>query len=231
MRTLECRMRRAHVEETGKSRPSSFRRLRALNDHRMACHVLTKPRRVLFELQLPAEKAAVKRETQTSLTAHGAGNHVACGGVGLQLVDEGTNIHARSGNNSNRPAQVKTVPVRSQSFPVYASDVADTFNTALRWHMDRHRTGVAELARATGVSEGAIKQMRARPDSTTGAENAVAIARFYGKDVKAFLECEDVDVAEGALAKLLELLTPEEREIIEAQVRGLLASPAHRLKP
>lgn len=111
---------------------------------------------------------------------------------------------------------------------VYTNAVAATFNTALLWHMERFGTGVSELSRGTGVSLGAIKQMRARPDSTTSAENADAIARYYGKSVRAFLECLDENEAEGALAKLLDLLTPDERAMLEAQVRGMLASPARR---
>lgn len=109
----------------------------------------------------------------------------------------------------------------------YNANVTGTFNAALIWHMDRHSTGVAELSRATGVSLGAIKMMRSRPDATTGAENAVALSRFYGKTVADFIACRESPSVDE-LARLLDLLTVEERAMLEAQVRGLLASPSRK---
>lgn len=70
------------------------------------------------------------------------------------------------------------------------------FNTALRIHMEKHRTGVAELSRVTGVSIGAIKMMRSRPDSSTSAENAEKIARYYRKSVSEFLQGPRAESAE-----------------------------------
>lgn len=96
-----------------------------------------------------------------------------------------------------------------------------TFRAALRWHMEKSNTTIAELAKATGVSEDTLKKIRSRHNASTKAENASKIAAFFGKDVSAFLQCRDVDDAE--LGALLDLLTEEERRFLLAQVRGLLA--------
>ncbi len=169
----------------------------------------------------------MKRKAKPRLPADSAREDTSGRGVVLKFCDQGAYIHAPSGNNCNPLAQGKIVLMQDPVKLAYTSAVADTFNTALLWHMDRHGTGVAELSRATGVSLGAIKQMRARPDSSTSAENAVAIARFYGKSVSDFIECVEAQ-AENELARMLDLLTPEERAILAALVRGMLASPAKR---
>lgn len=128
----------------------------------------------------------------------------------------------------NQCRQVYTEPLPATSFARHEPCMDRTFNKALIWHMDRHGTGVAELSRATGVSLNAIKQMRIRPNSSTSAENAAAISRYYGKSLNQFLECDESVLVEN-LVGLIELLSAEEREQLERQVRGLLQtkSPKH----
>lgn len=97
-----------------------------------------------------------------------------------------------------------------------------TFRAALRWHMENTGTTIAELAKATGVSEDTLKKIRTRHNASTKTENAVRIAAFFGKDVNAFLRCGN-EVDDQELPALLDLLTEEERRFLLAQVRGLLA--------
>lgn len=99
--------------------------------------------------------------------------------------------------------------------------MADDFRRALIWHMDKHRTSIADLVRATEVSRDVINKLRAREGSSTTVENAMLIAAFYGKTVNDFVALREVDSAER-FAALLALLRPEERRLLEAQIRGLL---------
>ena len=65
--------------------------------------------------------------------------------------------------------------------------LSDGFRDALAWHLERHRTAVSELARATGVSPDAIDAMRARGAEGASAEDAASIAAFYGRSLDAFI--------------------------------------------
>ena len=103
----------------------------------------------------------------------------------------------------------------------YACVQDQTFNAALRWHMLKHDTKIAVLAKATGVSVDAIKKARSRPRGQMFGANAEAIASYYGKDIATFIRCEDVPDAH-ALAALADLLTREERQAMVAQMRWMI---------
>jgi hypothetical protein len=193
--------------------------------------VVTQPPRILFGLRSPAGQSSIQRKANTCLTADRSRLNAASGCVGFEVCEKRANVHADMGNNCNPLGQGTIVIVKGTVVTVYTNAVAASFNTALRWHMERFGPGPTELAKATGVSIGAIKMMRLRPESSTSAEKATAIARYYGKSVKAFMECVDDTEAESALEKLLQQLTPDERKMLEAQVRGMLASPARRSNP
>jgi plasmid maintenance system antidote protein VapI len=87
--------------------------------------------------------------------------------------------------------------------------------------MERHATGVAELARATGVSADVIKKLRTREGASTTAENALLIASFYGKSVNDFIAMRETSEATATLA-MLDLLSEEERRILRSQIQGLI---------
>lgn len=97
------------------------------------------------------------------------------------------------------------------------------FRDALRWHMDRTGTRPADLAHGTGVSENVIKKLRSgtRDNNSTGVENAVPIAAYFGMSVEKFLRKEPPD-HEPRLKELSDLLLPEEERMVEAQVIGIL---------
>lgn len=96
------------------------------------------------------------------------------------------------------------------------------FQRALLWHMDRHKTTIADLADGTGVSRDVIAKLRTRPGSSTTVENGMAIAAYYGKSVNQFVALQGA-TDEDRLRMLLELLRPEEQQLLEAQIRGLTA--------
>lgn len=80
---------------------------------------------------------------------------------------------------------------------------------------------MAELARETGVSNDVLKKLKTGHSASTTVENAVLIAAYYGKSVNDFLMCREVDEAAQAAA-LFDMLTPEERRLLAAQIRGLV---------
>lgn len=97
----------------------------------------------------------------------------------------------------------------------------DSFRKALIWHMDQHGTSIHELARGAGVSSDIIKKLRTRENASTNAETASKIAAFYGKDVASFIACREVS-EDDAFNALLGLLTRDERNMIERQLRALV---------
>lgn len=105
--------------------------------------------------------------------------------------------------------------------------MAHDFRHALVWHMDREGTSISDLVSATGVSRDVINKLRARPESSTTVENAMLIAAYYGKTVNQFISLETTN-SDDAAKTLIGLLTPEERRLLEAQMRGLLAARAEK---
>ena len=100
------------------------------------------------------------------------------------------------------------------------------FRHAFIWHLEHHGTSLAELVDGTGVSRDILNKLKARPDSSTNVEAAVKIAGFYGKTVEQFMRCEPSG-REQEFASLLGKLSPQERALLLAQMRGILqARPA-----
>ncbi|MBT53684.1 MAG: ribonucleoside-diphosphate reductase, adenosylcobalamin-dependent [Mameliella sp.] len=62
-----------------------------------------------------------------------------------------------------------------------------SFNAALNWHMKQTGKKTAEIANAAGVSLDVVKKLVHRDGSSTSAENAVAIASVFGRDLSAFM--------------------------------------------
>ena len=105
--------------------------------------------------------------------------------------------------------------------------MASDFRNALLWHMDRHKTKISDLVKATGISRDVINKLKSRENSSTTVENALLIASFYGETLEQFFQCETTK-SENVLSSLAQMLRPEEVEMLEAQVRGILASRGPR---
>lgn len=99
--------------------------------------------------------------------------------------------------------------------------MAVSFRAALLRHMQDQKTTMTELSKGSGVSIDIIKKLRSREGSSTNVEAATLIAAFYGKTLAEFtLGVEPSEI--GQLETMLELLTPDERRVILAQIRGMV---------
>jgi transcriptional regulator with XRE-family HTH domain len=107
--------------------------------------------------------------------------------------------------------------MRSQKLAMKSS-----FRHALLWHMDRHDTGVAELARGAGVSPDIIKKVRARDHASTNAETAEKVAGFYGKSLAEFLRCDEASESTIDFAQLTSTMTEEQRKFLLQVIRTML---------
>jgi hypothetical protein len=125
------------------------------------------------------------------------------------------------GDTSHLSRQVTNVSLRKKPMQKYGGPMG-TFNSSLIWHMQHHRVTSAQLSAGTDLSVDMIKKLRTRPEGTTSAEAANRIAGFFGKDLSQFLALEEVG-AEDEFKNLFPLLTPEEKTILTAQIRGLVA--------
>lgn len=101
--------------------------------------------------------------------------------------------------------------------------MADDFRRAFISHVEEHGTSLAALARDTGVSLDVLKKLKTRATGSTTAENAMLIAAYYGKTVNQFVVGQEVSLNDK-LGNLLQLLSPEERRFVEAQMLGLIAA-------
>lgn len=95
------------------------------------------------------------------------------------------------------------------------------FRDAFLWHLDHHGTTLAELVEGAGVSRDILNKLKARPESSTNVETAVRIAAFYGKTVEQFMRREPSS-REREFLRLFDRLTQQERQLLVAQMRGLL---------
>lgn len=100
-----------------------------------------------------------------------------------------------------------------------------TFRDALVWHMERDGTKISDLVKVTGISRDVINKLLSREKSTTSVENALLIAAYYEADMKTFIARGEVS-AQERLNAMLDLLQPAERQLIEAQIQGILQSRA-----
>jgi hypothetical protein len=131
--------------------------------------------------------------------------------------------HASDSANPHRDSQVPNGLLPRLGSSRLSNAMADDFRRALLRHMDQHQTSMAVLSRATGVSLDVLKKLKTRATGSTTVENALLISAFYGKTVNQFIAGEDVSQADK-LANLLQLLTPAERQLVEAQMLGLIAA-------
>ena len=138
--------------------------------------------------------------------------------VSLDPAEKGWNVcHACDGARWHHFRQVPSDPSRRRCRLPYNAGMVD-FREALLWHMERHGTGVADLARGAGVSQDVIKKLRSRDKGSTKAETAQKIAAYYGKDVRSFQECIEPGDSD-AFSALAGLLTPEERREVVREMR------------
>lgn len=141
-----------------------------------------------------------------------------------ELVDP---VHARHRADKHRSCQVPIGLLNSARIGTMQRGMAKTFREALLWHMQRAGIGPAKLAQETGVSLDVIKKLRTHAIETTAVENAILIAAYFGLSLEAFMRAGE-DQRGQALSELAALLTPEEARLLEAQLRGLLASRGRR---
>ncbi len=135
--------------------------------------------------------------------------------------------HARQYANWHINTQVPIDTLSDVPFGTLSRGMANDFRNALIWHMDAHGTTIADLVTRTGVSRDVINKLKKREASTTTVENAMLIAAFYGKTVNQFILKQDVSPSERA-QNLFAMLQPEETQLLEAQMRGLLAERARK---
>lgn len=132
-------------------------------------------------------------------------------------------FHTADSANRHTASQVPNDTLLKKAALGLSGRMANDFRNALIHHMTKEETSITDLVEATGVSRDVINKLRARPNSSTTVENAMLIAAYYGKTVNQFISLEETD-PDDAAASLVSLLTPEERRLLEAQMRGLIAA-------
>lgn len=92
-----------------------------------------------------------------------------------------------------------------------------------------HRSGisVADLARKTGISKGQLDKLMQRRVAATNVDDAARLARFFGCTVEDFLGSGVPGGEDGtALSRIRVLvgqLSPDEQDMLEAQIAGLIS--------
>jgi len=99
------------------------------------------------------------------------------------------------------------------------------FREALLWHMQQHKTTIAALSKGSGVTSDVIKKIRSRDGASAKAEDAWRIASYFGKDLQQFIRREEPR-DDQAFRSLLALMTPQEKRVLEAQMRAMLEARA-----
>lgn len=133
-------------------------------------------------------------------------------------------VHAPHSAKRHHKKQVPIDPLLKMPFGTLTCGMSD-FRNALKWHVEKHGSTFADIARVTGVSKDVLKKINTREDASTNVENGLLIASYYGKTVNEFLAMSDATDLSRVTA-LLELLSPEERQLLESQIRGILSQRA-----
>lgn len=174
----------------------------------------------------PRLQPVIEPSVVQGAVADGRRRQAASGAIGVQFGDDGVG-HARQYANWHIKMQVPIDTLSDVPFGTLSRGMANDFRNALIWHMDAHGTTIADLVTRTGVSRDVINKLKKREASTTTVENAMLIAAFYGKTVNQFILKQDVSPSERA-QNLFAMLQPEETQLLEAQMRGLLAERARK---
>lgn len=100
--------------------------------------------------------------------------------------------------------------------------MAKTFRMALKDALDREGRSVAWAAERAGISGEQLKKLLQRPTARTNYEDAIRVARVFGLTLDEFLE-DDLASDRLEIARIYMSLSPEERRILRAAGRGMLA--------
>lgn len=135
--------------------------------------------------------------------------------------------HAAESDNRHTSCQVPNDTLKESRGASLCATMAEDFRRAFLRHMEQSGATITEIARGTGVSRDVLNKLMARPDSSTSVENGLLVAAFFGKTVNQFVAMQDVGEVDR-IAALAELLSQEERRLLEAQMRGIVASGARQ---
>lgn len=135
--------------------------------------------------------------------------------------------HAVDSANRHRHSQVPNGPLNENMNMSQCGTMADDFRRAFLRHIEEHGTPLTALSRATGVSLDVLKKLKTRGAGSTTVENGMLIAAYYGETVNQFVALEPVTERQK-LNNLFELLTPSERQLLEAQMLGLISARERR---
>lgn len=194
----------------------------------MLGHVLFKLPHVLINLIGTAAEPFQKARVASRIAAQSRGGDTLAATVFLDSGDKRVKcLHVLDNANWQVAGQptIDMLPINPAACFIPAMNM--TFRDALVWHLNRNKTTLVDIAKGAGISIDILNKLKAREGSSTNAETAVAIAAYFGETVEQFMRCEDVEEKQRFTA-IVDLLTDEERKILLAQVRGILASRAPR---
>ena len=135
--------------------------------------------------------------------------------------------HALISADWHHSCQVPNGPLIQEKTSTQCSGMTEDFRRAFLRHLEEHGTPLTAIARATGVSLDVLKKLKTRGSGSTTVENGMLIAAFYGETINQFVSLTPVTDRQK-LANLFELLTPSERQLLEAQMLGLVAAREKR---
>lgn len=98
----------------------------------------------------------------------------------------------------------------------------ERFRESLIAHRERHGISTAYLAKKTGVAKTTLDKLVQRKVVGTNYYDAMRIAKFFGKSLEDFVDGKPDD-SRSNLNMLINSLAPEEREIVEAQIEGIVS--------
>ena len=98
----------------------------------------------------------------------------------------------------------------------------EAFRESLIAHIATYRISIAKLSRETGVSLSLIQSLNQRKSVCPNVDDAIKLARYFGKSVEEFVGVSRDD-QEKRLRALISRLTEGEKDFLEAQLTTLAA--------
>jgi len=109
-----------------------------------------------------------------------------------------------------------------QSPAVMTLAMKEAFRESLINHVATYRVSMAQLSRETGVSLPLIQSLNQRKSVCPNVDDAIKLARYFGKSVEEFVGVSRDD-REKRLRALISRLTEAEKDFLEVQLTTLAA--------
>lgn len=106
-----------------------------------------------------------------------------------------------------------------------------SFRNAMVEHMKRHKVTATSLSKATGVSKPQIDKLVQGKSETTNVDDALQIARHFGKSIEGLLDIMPSSSAASEIETLIDSLSLPDQEVVISMMKSFIAKRKEQGRP